>query len=382
MIAKRTTTAGARYDVRFRAPDGKERSRTFRTKKEAEEFERSQRTDLARGVWIDPRAGQLKLGEFGPKWLEQRYKARTIRATTFDTYEGLWRLHIAPALGSHRVSAVSSSVVREWHAELVDVHGANVAAKAYRLLRSIMSTAVEDGLVMVNPCAVKGAGVERPPERPIATLEQVFELADAMPPERRMLVLLAAFTGLRIGELLALTRRRVDPLHGVITVREQLQRSKKGGGVYLAEPKTDAGKRTVAIPPPLLGDLEAHLAEHAAPGPDGLLFPSASGGPAHKANVAAQWRRARHAVGLDHLHFHDLRHTGNTLAAATGASTKELMARMGHASSRAALIYQHATADRDRAIADALGGLIDRANMPSSASVVPLVKPETAGQTG
>ncbi len=68
--------------------------------------------------------------------------------------------------------------------------------------------------------------------------------------------------------------------------------------------------------------------------------------------VATDWGRACRRTGIDGLRFHDLRHTGNTLAAATGASTKELMSRMGHASSRAALIYQHATRDRDAAIAD------------------------------
>jgi len=75
------------------------------------------------------------------------------------------------------------------------------------------------------------------------------------------------------------------------------------------------------------------------------------------------WSAARDATGLRHLHFHDLRHAGNTLAAATGASTRELMARMGHASPRAALIYQHATSDRDQAIASALSNLAAEAEL-------------------
>lgn len=78
------------------------------------------------------------------------------------------------------------------------------------------------------------------------------------------------------------------------------------------------------------------------------------------------WGRARRAVGVPHLHFHDLRHTGNTLAAATGASTKELMARMGHASPRAALIYQHALRDRDHAIAQALDDMITATRPPEA----------------
>src|SRR5438067_10278993 len=107
MIEKRHTNSGVRYDVRLRGADGRERSRTFPTRKAAERFEAAERTDLARGVWIDPRAGQTTLGDFAPRWLEQRYKARTIRATTYDTYEGLWRVHIAPTLGHHRLSSIT-----------------------------------------------------------------------------------------------------------------------------------------------------------------------------------------------------------------------------------------------------------------------------------
>ena len=84
---------------------------------------------------------------------------------------------------------------------------------------------------------------------------------------------------------------------------------------------------------------------------------------------ARAWRRARAAVGVEHLHFHDLRHTGNTLAATTGASTKERMVRMGHANPRAALIYQHATAERDKAIANALSELARLPRTPHLRSV-------------
>lgn len=101
-----------------------------------------------------------------------------------------------------------------------------------------------------------------------------------------------------------------------------------------------------------------HLQRFAEPGPDGRLFVGPKGATPRRNNFNAIWRKAVLGAGVaTDLRFHDLRHTGNTLAAATGASLRELMSRMGHASSRAALIYQHATADRDRAIADALGEL-------------------------
>jgi integrase len=85
-----------------------------------------------------------------------------------------------------------------------------------------------------------------------------------------------------------------------------------------------------------------------------VVFPHSKDQPIRRTSFRSVWLLARRRAGLPELRFHDLRHTGNTLAAATGASTKELMARTGHASMRAALIYQHATTDRDAAIAVAL----------------------------
>lgn len=113
----------------------------------------------------------------------------------------------------------------------------------------------------------------------------------------------------------------------------------------------------------ILPDLKAHLDEYAAGGPNGLVFCGAKGTVLHRSNFdkAARWHEATASTGVPALHFHDLRHTGNTLAAATGASTKELMVRMGHASARAALIYQHATRERDDAIAQALSDMVEQA---------------------
>jgi hypothetical protein len=131
----------------------------------------------------------------------------------------------------------------------------------------------------------------------------------------------------------------------------------RDNSIVVGPPKTDAGRRTVAIPPHIVPNLEVHLAHYVGKNADDLVFTERHGGPLRLYTVERAWCKARQQVGLAQLRLHDLRHTGNTLAAATGASTKELMARMGHASPQAALIYQHATSDRDRAIADALSDM-------------------------
>lgn len=133
-----------------------------------------------------------------------------------------------------------------------------------------------------------------------------------------------------------------------------------GGRMIVGPPKSEAGRRTVAIPPHLVPEVESHLAAYVKTDPEALVFTGEQGAPLSRGRWSIKWRQACRNAGVDRMHFHDLRHSGNTMAAATGASTKELMARMGHSSVRAALLYQHATADRDRAIAAALSDMVSR----------------------
>jgi integrase len=347
------------YDVRLRDPKGRSYKRTFRTKKEAENFAAQERVEQGKGTWVDPREGRVLLAEYATVWLRSRTNLRT---RTRELYEGELRLHILPALGSIEIAEISNAAVRSWYASLFDKGLAQSScAKNYRLLRTILTTAVEDGIITKNPCAIKGAGVAKSPERPIATLEQVFALSDAIDRPYRTAVLLATFAGLRVGEILALTRERIDFKASSVLIVEQLQELKRGG-YLVGPPKSDAGRRLVSLPDFMMGELVVHLAEHAEQGGDGRLFRGARGGPLRRAVLQRAWDEARLKVGVPHLHFHDLRHTGNTFAAATGASTRELMARMGHSSAEAALRYQHATRERDRSIATGLGAMASEAD--------------------
>ncbi len=232
------------------------------------------------------------------------------------------------------------------------------------MLNTIYRTAVADGQVTRSPCQVRGGGAEHAAERPVATVAEVGALADAMPDRLRAAVLLAAWCGLRRGEILALRRRDLGVLQRTVDVRQAAEYL-RDGTVGFKSPKTAAGRRKVAIPSNIVADLAAHLAANVADDCDALVFTGAKGGPLRPHVLAMYWRAATETVGLVGFHLHDLRHTSNT--SSTGASSRELMARMGHASPVAAIGYQHATADRDRVIADALAGL---AAQPPGAEIV------------
>ncbi|MEV8425419.1 tyrosine-type recombinase/integrase [Streptomyces niveus] len=151
--------------------------------------------------------------------------------------------------------------------------------------------------------------------------------------------LLAAFAGLRFGELASLRRWDIDTANAMLMVRCS-QAEMQSGALFDKAPKSDAGVRPVAFPTELLPDVERHLGSFAGPGRDGHVFRGPQGGWLRGSNFQDDWIDARTKAGITAaVHFHDLRHTGNTLAA-SGASLREPMTRMGHSTPRTALIYQ------------------------------------------
>ena len=233
-------------------------------------------------------------------------------------------------------------------------HPSYDGGKGLPLVSSIMRSAQTDGLIVKNPCQVRGAGVERAPERPIATMPEVNALAAVMPAELRIAVVLAAWCQLRRGEVRGLRRRDVDLGLGLVTI-DKTRTTAMSGRTIVKEPKTRAGRRTVAVPPNALALLAGHLDAHVDADDDALIVAGTD------RSLSVAWAAARAAIGRDDLRFHDLRHSGLTWSAATGASVAELMRRAGHSSQAAALRYQHATNERDRAIAHALARLAETA---------------------
>ena len=324
---------------------------------------------MIRGEWIDPEHGKVLLADYARIWIQERPK---LRPRTVELYDLLLRLHVAPYLGGVEIGQLTTPMVRSWRAELAQKSSDVMAAKAYRLLRAVLNTAVrEDELIRVNPCRVPGADKEYSAERPVLTIVQVLALAKAVPARYRAMIVLSTFACLRWGEAIALQRDDVDLEARTVSVTKAY--SELNGSVLVVGPtKSRAGVRTVSLPALVVPYLNDHLANFTLDADKALIFTGAKGGVLRRSNfrTGTRWGETCKALGFPGLHFHDLRHTGNTLAAQTGASLRDLMTRMGHDSPRAALIYQHASSGADRAIADALDLLI-------AASEEPAEKPST-----
>lgn len=145
-----------------------------------------------------------------------------VAVRTDEGYQYLLDSYLEPALGALPLGKLTPMAVRTWHAELVRDAPQSVAPKAYRLLHAILVTAADDGLIGTNPCRIKGASSEHTAERPMLGVADVATLAEVIEPHWKALVLLAAYGGLRFGELMGLRRRDVDLLHGVVAVGSQL----------------------------------------------------------------------------------------------------------------------------------------------------------------
>src|SRR5664280_2688378 len=323
-----------RYQASWVSPDGRRRpaATTFATKTDAGRWLAAQETDLARGLWVDDALAAIPLREYAVKWLRDHPR---MGPRWRETCERNLRLHLAP-LAALSLRQLTPAVVCSWHADALRGPGGRTSiAQSYRFLRAVLNTAVHDGALARNPCQIAG-------------------LTHAIAPRYRAAVALGSWAGLRRGEILGLHRDDLDLSTGTVTVWRTRTEMLSTGARFDGPPKTDASYRTVALPPHIMPILSDHLERFA--GPD-RVFVNRDGEPMRGDALRQAFERARDRVELPALRFHDLRHTGQTLAAAAGGSLADLMRRLGHSSTAAAKRYLHATDDRDREIAQALSKL-------------------------
>jgi integrase len=346
------------WQASYIAPTGNRENApsTFRTKTDASRWLTQVEADISRGTWLNDDLGRQAFGEYARSWLRDNPK---MGPRYRETCTRNMRLHMA-SLAGMPLRGITPPVVRAWYAEALRGKGGRASIQqSYRFLRAVMNTAVRDGAIPANPCNIPGAGSDRAKERPIASIDQVAALIEAITPRYRAAVLLGAWCGLRRGEIIALRREDIDLAAATVTVLRNRVELLETHREFDAPPKTDAGRRTVTVPPHVLPVLAAHMTDWA--GPD-RVFVGRDGKPMRGDAVRQAFARARRQVDMPGFRFHDLRHTGQTLAASAGATTKDLMKRLGHASPAAANRYLHVVDGRDAEVAAALSQLAEHGN--------------------
>jgi len=326
-IRKRSHEDGGGYQVRYRDPNNRLRSRTFRRKVDASRFAQSIEADKARGDWLDPRLARVTFGQYVEEWLPT---IANLKPTTRGGYESLLRAHLLPQFRNAPLGKIKPKDVHAFIAKLEkrELSPARIR-QAYRLLSMILKSAVESDYIAKSPCV----GVRLPKwtkrKTNYLTAEEVERVAEAAAPNNETLIYLLAYGGLRWGEAVALRRGRCNLLRRSIDVRESA--SEADGQLHFGSTKTYEA-RTVPLPGFLVEKLARHL--KTVPRDAGVLVFTSGGKPLRSSNWRRRvWFPALEAAGLPKdTRIHDLRHTCASLLIDQGHSPKAIQEHLGHSS--------------------------------------------------
>ncbi|MFN0088654.1 MAG: tyrosine-type recombinase/integrase [Acidimicrobiales bacterium] len=363
-VAKRITARGeVRWDARVRAPDGKERSRTFSTRKAAMAWERAQRSAKDAGTWLDPSAGRrITVAAWAERWLADHHR---LSVDTQRQYEIVLGVAILPPLGRRSLASVTRRDVQQLVAGWSKERKPATVVKRLSVLKGMLDAAVEAELLGRNPAAGVKTPTIKPVPRSLPSAEQLDSLFKAIGPDYRLLPLLAVLTGLRWSEAAALRVTDVDVLGRSLRVAQRLKDRPGEGGVIVSGAKTVESLREMAIGDRLAEQIAAHLVRRGLTAADGeaLLFVRPDGRPLSYSWFSVMvWGPARGEVGLPSLGFHDLRRLSATLMVASGVDLRTAQHRMGHSKAQTLLaLYAQVVQQADADAAELLEGkLLDR----------------------
>lgn len=338
---------------------------TYDRKMDAEAWLASERRLIETGTWTPPaqrarlrEAEQITVEQYVERWI----KERELSASTRELYERHSKNRIYPALGQEQVSQLSAASVRSWWSSMGSKYP-TARRHAYSVLRAAMSAAVEDGLLTESPCRI----VLKPePERDVEalTVEELDTVAGEVLEHYRVAVYILAWTSLRFGELIELRRKDIDDDGAVMKLKVRRGAARVGNSIIVGNTKTVRSKRPVTVPPHVAEMIRTHLALRVNNSPNALIVTTTEGNRLSKSAFTRSLKKGYSKIGRTDLRVHDLRAVGATFAAQAGATTKELMSRLGHTTPRMAMRYQLASEARDESLASAMTGLATQKSHP------------------
>jgi integrase len=353
---RQTARKGVVWDVRLRDPEGRVYTRTFPTKKEALNYEAEQRTGRSKGTWTDPRRSERKFEEVGRWWLSSNPGKR---GSSYARDESVLRVHLLPVLGERTIGSIAKpdvqAIVNGWAA----THAPRSVKRMYGVLRAIFNAAVDADYISRTPCRRIALPQVHPKPASVITGGDLAAMAQSLGSRLAPMIYVGAVLGLRWGEVAGLRVGRIDFARYRLTVAEQVTRG-KGGATVIEAPKSDAGRRTLSIPPPLAEMLRDHLLFMGLDpfgDAEALVFSSPNGQPLEYSDWRRRvWVPAMERVGLGKVGFHDLRRLNATAMVLDGTDVKTAQTRLGHSDPRLTLaIYAQATTEGDRLASDRLG---------------------------
>lgn len=360
-IQKRKDRPDKPYRARYWAPDGKQKSKSFAKKTDAQLWLRNELGKLDSGEWLDPKAGAVTVREWSETWL---HGLTGKKPKTLSGYESILRSRLLPKFGDHQLRQVTPAGVRSWMAEMA-AEGLSPASirQQRQVLHAMLEVGVADGLLGRNPTAhVKAPSVSRRRQL-FLTAEQLARLADACEERQEgagVLVRFLGYSGLRWGEAVALRRSAINLDRRRVRVKESA--TEVGGKLEWGTPKTHEA-RSVILPAFLCTRLASHVDGMS---PNDLVFRASRGGPLRSSNFRRDvWTAACAESAMpEGLLVHDLRDTAASLAISAGASIKAVQRMLGHASASMTLdVYASLFEEDLEELADRLDAKFAAANV-------------------
>ncbi|WP_439590760.1 tyrosine-type recombinase/integrase [Microbacterium sp.] len=351
------TRDGRRYLVRYRNPDRSQAAkRGFRTKREAEQWLADLESQRSRGTYVDPQAGRATVGMLGEHWM--RAKQASLKPSSYAPVETAWRLRVQPKWGNWPVADIRFTDVRAWVADLRREAGATVVLRTLGVLAGILDDAVQDDRIARNPARIGDVGRPKKIRSPhtYLTHKQVQALATAAG-DRRLVILMLAYTGIRWAELAGLRVGDVDLTRRRMTI--SVNAVEVDGEIHVGTPKSNRN-RVVPIPGFLVAELTSTFAGRKV---SSLAFPGPNGDYMRRVRASSgskSWfKTAIKEAGVPSMTLHDLRHTAASLAVQSGANVKTIQRMLGHSSAAMTLDVYADLFDHDLdAVSAALDGAV------------------------
>jgi integrase len=320
---------------------------TFKFKKDAESFLTKIRDDIEAGIWNSSINSKniISLKTYSEKIIH----LRELKANTQILYlETLKKYVYNHKIATMDIRIIKALDIKDWFYTLDPSKNAT-RQKAIQIMKLIFNSAIDDEIIDTNPVKIKVNYIVQNIVK-VASPDEIKIIINNMPEKYKLLVELSVFLSLRIGETLGIKLKDFDFNKNILSIKRAVVFIK--GKSQITTPKTKYSIRDISIPPHIILDIKKYIKFYNIKHSDDLIFYSKNNTPIGKKVIIKYYKRATKVANRPDLRFHDLRHTGATYAALSGASIKELMDRLGHSTPAMAIHYQHILSNRPKEIAD------------------------------
>ncbi|UIP49305.1 site-specific integrase [Bifidobacterium longum] len=367
---KRTSTYGyvetlpsGKFRVRYLIDGRRYSSAAFDDRREAERYRAALEAERRAGTLKPPASIEAtNFKEYAHTWVEQHRTSKGKALAPRTKAENLRMLeHGLSYFDPYSLTLIDAPLIRKWHAKRCNDAGATTAGNEARVLKAILQTAVNDGVLEKNPVPGELTRSKTGKEHRAPTTGELKRILDHLEGQWRVAVLIAAFGGLRAGELSALERRDIEVRNGRVVIHVTKQAQWLDGEWIVKPPKSVDGVRFVTLPEWIAPDVETHLRRNVSQFPNCRVFvPSRGAKYVSTATLGRVLHKAMADAGIDApIHWHDLRHYFGTELAKNGVGIRELQAALGHGTPAASLSYLEQEHGLTAALADRLPRLED-----------------------